>query len=41
MIAGGGDLQMMLMGMDDGTLGVARVGTGHLICVNAPVRPLR
>lgn len=38
MFTGGGDLQMMLMGMDEGTLGVARVGSGHLVCVYAEVR---
>eukprot|EP00903_Cladosiphon_okamuranus_P015316 g14149.t1 len=33
--AGSGDLEMILMGMDTGTLGVARLNTGHLVCVYA------
>lgn len=33
--AGSGDLEMILMGMDTGTLGVARLCTGHLVCVYA------
>ncbi|CAN0434169.1 unnamed protein product [Pylaiella littoralis] len=33
--SGTGDLEMILMGMDTGTLGVARLTTGHLICVYA------
>ncbi|CAN0116795.1 unnamed protein product [Ectocarpus sp. 6 AP-2014] len=33
--AGTGDLDMILMGMDTGTLGVARLRTGHLVCVYA------
>lgn len=38
MCAGTGDLDMILMGMDTGTLGVARLCTGHLVCVYAEVR---
>lgn len=34
---GSGELQMMLMGMEDGTLGVARVDQSHLVCVYAEV----
>ena len=39
MLTGGGDLEMILMGMDTGTLGVARLCTGHLVCVYAEVPP--
>ncbi|CBJ28312.1 hypothetical protein Esi_0098_0065 [Ectocarpus siliculosus] len=35
MESGTGDLDMILMGMDTGTLGVARLRTGHLVCVYA------
>lgn len=41
MESGTGDLEMILMGMDTGTLGVARLRTGHLICVYAEVRSVR
>lgn len=37
MESGTGDLDMILMGMDTGTLGVARLRTGHLVCVYAEV----
>lgn len=35
---GGGELQMVLMGLQRGTLGVAKLCTGHLVCVYAEVR---
>ena len=34
---GGGELQMVLMGLEQGTLGVAKLCTGHLVCVYAEV----
>lgn len=36
--SGSRQLQMMLMGMDDGTLGVAKVGETHLVCVYAEAK---
>lgn len=37
METGTGDLQMVLMGLEQGTLGVAKLTTGHLVCVYAEV----
>ena len=37
METGTGDLQMVLMGLEQGTLGVAKLCTGHLVCVYAEV----